>query len=400
MRLKKLLVITILLFTILPIGLNAQYILPDYMKGYESVWKYNPKKASLEWFREAGFGMFVHFSPASMLPGGTSEYSKLDPWFEKQKDFDQMDKYSRKQQLLEKIEYIAPEVEALITSFNPVDFNADSITDLAVSAGMKYITFTTQHVIGKMFMFDTGLSKWNSKRLLNRDFVKELSDACTKRKLGLFLYVTPPNDYIQEELKIMLKELLTNYGAIAGIWFDGIGECYRKPNDFLEAGELYAYVNELQPQCLVSFKTGFTGDEDFLAPEWTQIKYDKNGKVVFNIHVRTNEGLEIENDILKRPVIRVTADGLKLKYQSFKETWEKELMNKPVELCNTMIKGEEWFDVENGIHKTREEVLSEYNYARKNKANYLLNITPLGNGAIHPADKEALAGLGEIKDRK
>lgn len=400
MRLKKLLVITILLFTILPIGLNAQYILPDYMKGYESVWKYNPKKASLEWFREAGFGMFVHFSPASMLPGGTSEYSKLDPWFEKQKDFDQMDKYSRKQQLLEKIEYITPEVEALITSFNPVDFNADSITDLAVSAGMKYITFTTQHVIGKMFMFDTGLSKWNSKRLLNRDFVKELSDACTKRKLGLFLYVTPPNDYIQEELKIMLKELLTNYGAIAGIWFDGIGECYRKPNDFLEAGELYAYVNELQPQCLVSFKTGFTGDEDFLASEWTQIKYDKNGKVVFNIHVRTNEGLEIENDILKRPVIRVTANGLKLKYQSFKETWEKELMNKPVELCNTMIKGEEWFDVENGIHKTREEVLSEYNYARKNKANYLLNVTPLGNGSIHPADKNALAGLVEIKDRK
>lgn len=399
MRLKKLLVITILLFIILPVGLNAQYILPDYMKGYESVWKYNPKKASLEWFREAGFGMFVHFSPASMLPGGTSEYSKLDPWFEKQKDFDQMDKYSRKQQLLEKIEYIAPEVEALITSFNPVDFNADSITDLAVSAGMKYITFTTQHVIGKMFMFDTGLSKWNSKRLLNRDFVKELSDACAKRKLGLFLYVTPPNDYIQEELKIMLKELLTNYGAIAGIWFDGIGECYRKPNDFLETGELYAYVNELQPQCLISFKTGFTGDEDFLAPEWTQIKYDENGKVVFNIHVRTNEGLEIENDILKRPVIRVTADGLKLKYQNFKETWEKELMNKPVELCNTMIKGEEWFDMENGIHKTREEVLSEYNYARKNKANYLLNVTPLGNGSIHPADKEALAGLGEIKDR-
>lgn len=81
-------------------------------------------------------------------------------------------------------------------------------------------------------MYNTSLSKWNTKRLFNRDLVKELSEACNKRGLGLFLYVTPPNDYLKDELKVMLRELLTNYGAIAGIWFDGIGECYRHPNDF------------------------------------------------------------------------------------------------------------------------------------------------------------------------
>lgn len=389
-----------LFFFICSQHIGAQYLIPDYMKGYESIWNNNPKEASLAWFRDAGFGMFIHFSPASMLSGGASECGKLDSWFEGQKIFEQMDRYSRKKQLSDKLETVSPGAEKLINDFNPMNFNADSIVDLAVSAGMKYITFTTKHVCGQLYMFDTSLSEWNSKNTLNRDFLKELSIACQKRDLGLFLYVTPPNDYIKSELKVMLKELLTNYGVIAGIWFDGIGECYRRPNDFLEISELYAYINDLQPQCLISFKTGFSGDEDFLAPEWTQIKYDRSGKVIFNIHVRTNEGLDIENDKTKRPVIRITRDGLKFKHQSFKEIWENELMSKPVELCNTMLKGEEWFNVEKGAHKTREEVLSEYSYARKNKANYLLNIAPLGDGSIHPADKDVLMGFGEVKDRK
>lgn len=397
MRIKTRTLVVAFLLVILPPSINAQYTIPNYMKKHESLWNHDPKEASLKWFKEASFGMFIHFSPASTLPGGTSEYSKLDHWFKNQETFDQVDKYSRKQQLLDKIENVAPEVENLITSFNPTNFNADSIADLAVSAGMKYVTFTTQHVIGKMFMFNTSLSKWNSKRLLNRDFVKELSEACQKRKLGLFLYVTPPNDYIKIELQTMLKELLTNYGPIAGIWFDGIGECYRKPNDFLETGELYAYINELQPQCLISFKTGFTGDEDFLAPEWNQVKYDKQGNMTLNIHVATDNNTKIGNDSTVRPVRRIIKGKRTLNHQCFKRTWETELSHKPVELCNTMLKGEEWFDVEAGVHKSQKEILAEYNYAKTNKANYLLNIGLRGNGSIHPADKETLTGFKMIK---
>lgn len=367
--------------------------LPNYLKNYGMLWNKYPKEASLKWFKDAGFGMFVHFSPASILAGGTAEYDKFDPWFQKQVAFELMDKHSRKLHLLDKMMNVSHEVEKLINSFEPVSFNADSITELALSAGMKYVTFTTQHVYGKMFMYDSSLSKWNSKRVLNRDFVKELSEACDKRGLGLFLYVTPPNDYIKDELKVMLRELLTNYGAIAGIWFDGIGECYRHPNDFLESGELYAYIRELQPQCLVSFKTGFTGDEDFLAPEWSQVKYDKDGNIIFNIHVSTDNGSKIREDNQLRPILRINDNGLTRKYQSFKNVWENELKYKPVELCNTILKNEQWFDVKDGIHKNKKEILEEYNYARKNKVNYLLNVALCGDGSIHPADKTVLNNL-------
>lgn len=84
----------ILLFS-LPFIVKSQT--PLYLKPYESLWNQSPKEASLNWFKDAGFGMFVHYSLASMLPGGTDEYGKLDTWFEKQAAFEQMDRYAQKQ---------------------------------------------------------------------------------------------------------------------------------------------------------------------------------------------------------------------------------------------------------------------------------------------------------------
>ena len=64
---------------------------------------------------------------------------------------------------------IQDSVRNVIESFRPDNFDADIIVDLAVAAGMKYITFTSQHICGRMFMFDTTVSEWNSRRVLDRD---------------------------------------------------------------------------------------------------------------------------------------------------------------------------------------------------------------------------------------
>ncbi|RHI91348.1 MULTISPECIES: alpha-L-fucosidase [Phocaeicola] len=69
---------------------------PPCLKYYESSWNYSFQEASFNWFKDAGFGMFVHFSLASMLLGGTDEYAELDTWFEKQTAFEQMDRYAQK----------------------------------------------------------------------------------------------------------------------------------------------------------------------------------------------------------------------------------------------------------------------------------------------------------------
>lgn len=54
---------------LLPANIAGQGCLPGYLKPYESLWNQSPKEASLNWFKDAGFGMFVHYSLASMLPG-------------------------------------------------------------------------------------------------------------------------------------------------------------------------------------------------------------------------------------------------------------------------------------------------------------------------------------------
>lgn len=384
-----------ILLLCLQVGLFAQEVsnIPSYLKSYSSLYIRSPKQAALQWFKEAGFGMFIHFSPASQLPGGTDEWAQLDDWFQKQKDFESMDRFARKNHLINKLTQISPNVERMFYSFNPVNFDADAIADLAVRAGMKYITFTTQHVVGKMFMFDTSLSKWNSKNLLGRDFVKELSVACKKRGLGLFLYVTPPNDNLQTELKIMLRELLSNYGSIAGIWFDGIGECYRRPNDFVEVGRLYDYVRQVQPQCLVSFKTGYTGDEEFLAPEWNQLKFDEKNTPLFTINVPTDDGISLYKEDKLRTVLRIAPEGLVYRQQNFRKVWEDELSKKPVELSNTLLENMQWFDVKDGVHKNRLKIINEYYYAQNHQANYILNLALRGDGSIHPTDYQTLDGF-------
>lgn len=384
----------LVLFWMFQIGfltINAQQDIPNYMKSYTAKWNDSPKKAALEWFKSAKFGMFIHFSPASILKHN-SDFAKLDKdWFARHTLATQpqkvMDEYAYKEYLYDKLDHIESEVQKLIQDFRPDRFDADSIADLAVKAGMRYITFTTQHVCGRLFMFDTSISKCNSVRICGRDFVKELSEACQQRGLGLFLYVMPPSNLLEREIKTMLRELLTHYGPIAGIWFDGIWCAYNRPDDYLSTSEFYSYINELQPQCLISFKTGFTGDEDFLSPEWHQLKYKDNG----DIEIQGRFPLMNK----KMPILRLEGGKKVWKYQSFSQVWLQELRYKPIELSTTMIKGNIWFDQADGIHKNENEILKQYKIATEKGANLLLNVAPCGDGSIHPADYSVLQNLRE-----
>ncbi len=384
------LIIAIFIITFISNVVNAQYECPDYLKEYKKIWDTKgPKAASLEWFKNAKFGMFVHYSPANQLQNPVADFTKMNQiWFD-DKNNSALDNYAYKENAKEVYNnVINPETQQLFDTFDPKNFNADEIADLAVSAGMKYINFVSWHVIGRMFLFDTSVSKWNTKRLYNRDLVAEMSNACQKRGLGLFLYFWPPQDVTQEELTQVAKELLTNYGPIAGIWFDGIGTAYRRPSAFLESTQQYALVTALQPQCLVSFKTGWVGDEDFLAPEWDQLKFDEKGNPLF-----PGPASYLKIGDVKVRVQRQTPTGLEWKTQTYNEVWEKYLKQKPIELGNTMIEKSEWFDLKGGRHKTRSEIIEQYKYARKNRSNMILNISPRADGSIHPDDKKVLEGL-------
>ncbi|MCD6356220.1 MAG: alpha-L-fucosidase, partial [Anaerolineaceae bacterium] len=239
--------------------------IPYWLKNYQKIYEENPQAAARAWFKNAKFGMFVHLNLASLCENGKADYLL---WTEGEAP-DRLLKYVG----ISRADYEAADNldSLLFTKYLLPDFDAEKICQLAVKAKMKYITFTTLH-LGRCYNYNTRISAFNSMNApMHRDLVAELAKACKKYNLALFLYLPPEfakttPDRRELNLKV-IKELLTNYGPIGGIWFDGIGNYYRKPEEYARLTETYEYIRSLQPQCLISFKEGATCDEDFITPE-------------------------------------------------------------------------------------------------------------------------------------
>jgi len=213
------------------------------------------------WFEEARFGLFVHFGPYSVLGEGE--------WIMNSKPYTVGDYH--------KLQHI----------FNPQFFDAAEWVRIAKAAGMKYITFTSRHHDG-FSNWDTKQSNWNIMNTpYGKDIIRQLADECHKEGIKLVFYYSlldwSRNDYsfttgrtgqkagrvVQEAwssyinfMKAQLTELLTNYGEIAGIWFDGEWD-QLPPEDSGKVthemskvdwhfGEIYDLIHRLQPNCMIS----------------------------------------------------------------------------------------------------------------------------------------------------
>lgn len=329
-------------------GVSGQEIkpVPTYLRGYEELYHKDPRRAAIAWHRDSKWGLFVHYALAS-LRGMTAKRA-----------IESKDKSSDQWKALK--QGTAEEYAKLKDRFTAEKFDADFITDLALAAQMRYVNFTTRH-LGDLYMFRTNVSEFNSVNSpAERDLVAELALQCEKKGLGLFLYC-PPDVARTEPQAIfdrnctVLRELLTQYGPIAGIWLDGVGSYYEEPQAYSRIQEQYALIRSLQPQCLISFKQG-TGTEDFVAPEGL-------------MHT-------------KKEAIAEKAWALN--------------SGKRGDICTNMQTAPPaWIYMEGCEHITADEVLGLLADAFAQNANLTLNTGPLPDGSIHPADVEALRQAGE-----
>lgn len=168
------------------------------------------------------------------------------------------------------------EYKAVAREFNPSQFNAMKIAQLAKDAGMKYIIITSKHHDG-FAMFHSQCDKFNivDATPFGRDPMKELADACKKLGLGFGFYyshnqdwTTPGasgapkvdlkgnpktfDDYFQEKCLPQVEEITKNYGDIELIWFDTPGGIPQK-----YAEKLVEVVHKNQPRALVSGRIGY-----------------------------------------------------------------------------------------------------------------------------------------------
>ena len=346
---------------------------PAYLKDYTLLYQSDPKAAALDWFSHAEFGLFMHYGLYSLL--GRGEWVMLR----------------------ERIP--VPEYEKLQGQFKAHRFDVDYITDLALQAGMTYINLTSKHHDG-FCLFGTKQHRYNVvDSPAQRDLVADLSEACQEKGLGLFLYYSyfadwwhpyfypseagwqnarPAYDYNEPRYKWekdadfriyvdyvhkQLRELLTQYGPIAGIWFDPIMGFYHRP-DLFPIEETYTLVRSLQPHTLISAKQGANGDEDFAAPE-------RHGHSMAD---------RFEDPELKKAPARA---------------WERN-KNKHNEICDTLqprVWGYKKDDA--GQHKDADEVMKMLEDAEKTDCNLLLNTGPLPDGSIDKIDAKTLREVGK-----
>ncbi len=221
------------------------------------------KDERMAWWRDARFGMFIHWGVYS-VPAGTYKGERVDgigEW------------------IMHHGRIPVEEYEKFAAQFNPIGFKADEWVRLAKSAGMKYIVITSKHHDG-FCLWDSQVTEWDimDATPFRRDILMELARACKRHRIRLCFYhsimdwhhpdaqapfypnyndtnQSNPNfdRYVENYLKPQITELLTNYGPIGVLWFDG-----EWIKDWTEpkGKAMYDYVRGLQPAILINNRVG------------------------------------------------------------------------------------------------------------------------------------------------
>ncbi|TFG67228.1 MAG: alpha-L-fucosidase [Anaerolineales bacterium] len=212
----------------------------------------------LNWWREARFGMFIHWGLYA-LPAGTwkdEQIPGIGEW------------------IMQRAQIPVAEYAQLAKAFNPVKFDASAWVALAKAAGQRYLVITSKHHDG-FCLFKSAVGDYNivDATPFGRDVIAELVEACAAAEIKLCFYYSQtqdwhhPNgdgndwDYVEDEkdfaayveayVKPQVRELLTQYGCIGLIWFDT-----PKRMTGEQSQSLLELVHTLQPDCLVSGRVG------------------------------------------------------------------------------------------------------------------------------------------------
>lgn len=301
-------------------------------------------------FMEARFGLFVHWGVYSVLGDG---------------------EWVMNNQRIPVTAY-----ENLPAFFDPHAFDARAWVAMVKDAGMKYITITSKHHDG-FAMFDSKVSDWDivDRTRSKRDVLKELADACHEAGIKLFFYYSQLdwhhpdyyprgrtgqatgrpdsgdwNRYI-DFMNAQLTELLTNYGPIAGIWFDG---WWDRPEAPWRLDETYRLIHSLQPNTMV-------GSNHHVAPfpgeDFQMFEKDLPGANTAGFNTNVISSL-------------------------------------PLETCET-INGSWGFDITDTQFKSVPELIRYLVRAAGHDANFLLNVGPMPDGRIQPEFRERLGAMGD-----
>ena len=318
------------------------------------------------WYRADKFGMFIHWGPYS-LASVEASWPIMVP----------------KAGGITEAEY-----RELPKKFNPTKFDPHELVDLARAAGQKYMVFTTKHHDG-FCMFDTSYTDYKiTNTPYGKDIVGQLAAACQEKGMPLGFYYSPPDmhhpafrdtskpaaqnwhgepmrpewplylDYMQ----LQLTELLTKYGPVALIWFDGLNDQQK-----YDGRRFVELIRHLQPMTLVNDRIGVPGDyatpEQFI-PKGIPTKDIRFDAVDTSIQQKLKTAVPKPEDFLLWETC-----------MTINNTWAYNMHDRDFKSAQFLIRG-------------LVEVASR-------GGNFLLNVGPQPDGRIQPEFQERLHAIGE-----
>jgi len=336
--------------------LSLWFVGLSVLPGRGAVGQEIPLDERAQWFRHDRFGMFIHWGVYSVIGKGE--------WIQE----------------TGRIPY--DEYVKVYPRFHPAKFDAAQWVDLAKRAGQKYIIITTKHHDG-FCMFDSKLTDYTIMHTpLKRDVCKELADACHKAGIRIGFYYSIMDwhhpDYLPrrswdksrtaegadfdryvEYMRGQIRELMTNYGEICSLWFDGGWE-RKAPEDLKKFRSIIDMARKLQPRMLVNDRANIGGD--YQTPE----QYIPATGVV---------------DKQGRPAM-----------------WE---------VCMTMTTGHgsfaptAWwgYDAHEKVFKPADELIQKLVDVASKGGNLLLNVGPTPEGKIRPQETERLEAIAHWMGR-
>lgn len=317
------------------------------------------KDARMQWWRDATFGMFIHWG-AYAVPAGVyqgKEVKGVGEW------------------IMHTANIPIPEYEEYVRQFNPQQFNAKQWVSIAKQAGMKYIVITSKHHDG-FGLWDSKVSRYDimDASPYQRDILKELSEACKAEGIKLCFYhsimdwhqpdAESKKDYTHQQtekpdwnryrdtyLKPQLKELVEKYDP-AVLWFDGewIPEWTEE-----QGKELYNWLRAMKPNLIINNRVG------------------KGRQGMQGMNAYANAAGDFGTP--EQEILEGTSDS----------DWES---------CMTM--NDTWGFKKNDLNWKSSKMLIDnlIDIAAKG-GNYLLNVGPEASGLIPQASVERLAEMGK-----
>jgi alpha-L-fucosidase len=330
------------------------------------------RDARMAWWREARFGMFIHWGVYA-VPAGTYKGQKIDrigEW------------------IMNRGKIPVAGYQAFAKEFNPVNYNADEWVRMAKDAGMKYIVITAKHHDG-FALFDSKASNWDiaDATPYKKDLLKPLAEACRRHGIKLGFYYSQAQDWNNPGGAAARKVASEGWANPDSAKIDAYTAAHKGHWDPAQTTKTMAqYINEVAVPQVKELLTNY-GD---IAVLWWDTPTDMTDEFAakFNELLKLQPNI-ITNDRLKRPNY---PGDYKTPEQRIPDL--KELDGKDWETCMTM--NETWgYKSYANNWKSKETLIRNLIDIASKGGNYLLNVGPMASGEFPAESVELLKGIGE-----